>query len=100
LAELADASGVDLLYEAAVAGASDCADLRESLAGEQIVRVMGIVNGTTNFILTGWKRTASTSPMRWRKHNASVSPNVIPPPMSKDTMRRQRRRSWPPGFRE
>ena len=26
--------------------------LRESLAGERIVRVMGIVNGTTNFILT------------------------------------------------
>jgi homoserine dehydrogenase len=53
LAELADASGVDLLYEAAVAGAIPIVrSLRESLAGEQIVRVMGIVNGTTNFILT------------------------------------------------
>ena len=53
LAELADASGVDLLYEAAVAGAIPIVrTLRESLAGEQIVRVMGIVNGTTNFILT------------------------------------------------
>jgi homoserine dehydrogenase len=53
LAELADASGVDLLYEAAVAGAIPIVrTLRESLVGEQIVRVMGIVNGTTNFILT------------------------------------------------
>jgi homoserine dehydrogenase len=53
LAELADAGGVDLLYEAAVAGAIPIVRaLRESLAGEQIVRVMGIVNGTTNFILT------------------------------------------------
>jgi homoserine dehydrogenase len=52
LAELADAAGVDLLYEAAVAGAVPIVrTLRESLAGEQIVRVMGIVNGTTNFIL-------------------------------------------------
>jgi homoserine dehydrogenase len=53
LAEVAASSGVDLLYEAAVAGAIPVIrPLRESLAGEQIVRVMGIVNGTTNFILT------------------------------------------------
>ena len=53
LAEVAAAAGVDLLYEAAVAGAIPVIrPLRESLAGEQIVRVMGIVNGTTNYILT------------------------------------------------
>jgi homoserine dehydrogenase len=53
LAELAAGHSVDLLYEAAVAGAIPVIrPLRESLAGEQIVRVMGIVNGTTNFILT------------------------------------------------
>jgi homoserine dehydrogenase len=53
LAEVAAAANVDLLYEAAVAGAIPIIrPLRESLAGEQIVRVMGIVNGTTNFILT------------------------------------------------
>lgn len=53
LAEVAAGSGVDLLYEAAVAGAIPVIrPLRESLAGEQIVRVMGIVNGTTNYILT------------------------------------------------
>lgn len=50
---LAAANGVDLLFEAAVAGAIPIMrPLRESLAGEPIQRVMGIVNGTTNFILT------------------------------------------------
>jgi len=50
---LAKAQGVDLLYEAAVAGAIPLVRaLRESLTGDRIHRVMGIVNGTTNFILT------------------------------------------------
>jgi homoserine dehydrogenase len=50
---LAKDKGVDLLYEAAVAGAIPLVRaLRESLTGERIQRVMGIVNGTTNFILT------------------------------------------------
>jgi homoserine dehydrogenase len=53
LADAAAASGVDLLYEAAVAGAIPIIrPLRESLAGERIRRVVGIVNGTTNFILS------------------------------------------------
>jgi homoserine dehydrogenase len=49
----ADKSGVDLYYEAAVAGAIPILrPLRESLVGDHVQRVMGIVNGTTNFILT------------------------------------------------
>ena len=49
----ADKAGVDLYYEAAVAGAIPIIrPLRESLVGDQIQRVMGIVNGTTNYILT------------------------------------------------
>jgi homoserine dehydrogenase len=53
LRTLAKKQGVDLLYEAAVAGAIPLVRaLRESLTGERIQRVMGIVNGTTNFILT------------------------------------------------
>ncbi|MFF5444995.1 homoserine dehydrogenase [Streptomyces sp. NPDC012888] len=48
----ADQAGLDLYYEAAVAGAIPLIrPLRESLAGDKINRVMGIVNGTTNFIL-------------------------------------------------
>ncbi|NNN20569.1 MAG: homoserine dehydrogenase [Acidimicrobiales bacterium] len=53
LASAANEGGVDLLYEAAVAGAIPLVRLlRESLAGEEIIRVLGIVNGTTNYILT------------------------------------------------
>jgi homoserine dehydrogenase len=49
----ADAAGVDLLFEAAVAGGIPLIRaLRESLRGEPIRRVLGIVNGTTNYILT------------------------------------------------
>lgn len=48
----AEQHGRDLYYEAAVAGAIPLIrPLRESLAGDKINRVMGIVNGTTNFIL-------------------------------------------------
>ena len=53
LYEVADAAGADLYFEAAVAGAIPLIrPLRESLAGDRIVRIMGIVNGTTNFILS------------------------------------------------
>jgi homoserine dehydrogenase len=48
----AEKHGVDLYYEAAVAGAIPLLrPLRESLAGDRIRRVLGIVNGTTNYIL-------------------------------------------------
>ena len=50
---LADEHGVDLLFEAAVAGGIPLVrPLRESLRGEPITRVLGILNGTTNFILS------------------------------------------------
>jgi homoserine dehydrogenase len=49
----ADARGVDLYYEAAVGGAIPILrPLRESLVGDHVTRIMGIVNGTTNYILT------------------------------------------------
>ncbi|MDQ6937689.1 MAG: homoserine dehydrogenase [Actinomycetota bacterium] len=53
LHDAAAAAGVDLYYEAAVAGAIPLLrPLSESLAGDRITRVIGIVNGTTNFILS------------------------------------------------
>ncbi len=49
----ADTAGVDLYYEAAVAGAIPIIrSMRESLVGDHVKRIMGIVNGTTNYILT------------------------------------------------
>jgi len=57
----ADESGVDLLFEAAVAGGIPLVrPLRESLLGEPVTRVMGIVNGTTNFILTRMAEDGAT----------------------------------------
>jgi homoserine dehydrogenase len=48
----AQKAGRDLYYEAAVAGAIPILrPLRESLAGDKVRRVIGIVNGTTNYIL-------------------------------------------------
>lgn len=53
LYEAAQRCGVDLYFEAAVAGAIPLIrPLRESLAGDRVIKVMGIVNGTTNFMLT------------------------------------------------
>lgn len=53
LFSLADAREVDLLFEAAVAGGIPLIRvLRESLLGEPVEKVMGIVNGTTNYILS------------------------------------------------
>jgi len=52
LFEAADKANRDLYYEAAVAGAIPILrPLRESLAGDKVTKVIGIVNGTTNFIL-------------------------------------------------
>ncbi|PFG28923.1 homoserine dehydrogenase [Corynebacterium renale] len=61
LAEAADEAQVDLYFEAAVAAAIPVVGvLRRSLAGDQINRISGIVNGTTNFILDGMDSTGAS----------------------------------------
>ncbi|AMO90751.1 homoserine dehydrogenase [Corynebacterium simulans] len=61
LAEAADNAGVDLYFEAAVAAAIPVVGmLRRSLAGDQIQRISGIVNGTTNFILDAMESTGAS----------------------------------------
>ena len=51
--EATEEAGVDLLFETSVAGGIPIIrPMKESLAGDRVRRVMGIVNGTTNFILT------------------------------------------------
>ncbi len=56
----AGAAGADLYFEAAVAGAIPLLrPLRESLAGDRITRVTGIVNGTTNFILSAMESSGA-----------------------------------------
>jgi homoserine dehydrogenase len=59
--DAASDAGVDLLFEASVAGGIPLIRaLRESLAGERIRRVMGIVNGTTNFVLSRMSGSGAT----------------------------------------
>jgi homoserine dehydrogenase len=60
LFDAADAASRDIRFEATVAGGVPLiAPLKESLAGERVLRMLGIVNGTTNYVLTqmsehGW----------------------------------------------
>jgi len=61
LYEAAAQAGVDLYYEASVAGAIPLLrPLRESLVGDRVQRVLGIVNGTTNYILTKMDETGAS----------------------------------------
>ncbi len=57
LIRLAASKGVDLYYEGAVGGGIPIVKpLRESLVGNRIEEIMGIINGTTNYILTRMKQ--------------------------------------------
>jgi len=59
--ELAERVGAQVYYEASVAGAIPIIrPLRESLAGDTVTRIMGIVNGTTNFILDQMESTGAS----------------------------------------
>lgn len=61
LFEAAEQVGAQLYYEAAVAGAIPIIrPLHDSLAGDQVRRILGIVNGTTNFILDRMHTTGVT----------------------------------------
>ena len=60
LARAAEAASVDLYFEAAVAGAIPVIrPLTQSLAGDTVLRVAGIVNGTTNYILSAMDSTGA-----------------------------------------
>jgi homoserine dehydrogenase len=59
--DAADKAEVDFLFEASVGGGIPIIrPLKESLAGDRVTRIMGILNGTTNFILTRMSETGSS----------------------------------------
>jgi homoserine dehydrogenase len=61
LFDAADSRGLDLYFEASVAGGIPLIrPLKESLTGERIRRILGIVNGTTNYILTQMSEQGSS----------------------------------------
>ncbi len=80
----AEEHGKDLYYEAAVAGAIPLIrPLRESLAGDKVNRVLGIVNGTTNFILDKMDSTGPATRRPSTRPPRSGTPRPTPPPMSR-----------------
>ncbi len=95
--EVARTEGVQLRFEGAVAGVVPVIRvLQESLAGARIDRVHGIVNGTTNFILSEMAR-ARDRPSRRRSPRRSgwATRRPTPPRTSTGATRRRRWRSSP-----
>ena len=76
--------GVQLRFEAAVAGVVPVIRvLQESLAAAHVERIHGIVNGTTNFILTEMARDRRRpTPRRWPRRSASATPRPTRPTTS------------------
>ena len=95
--DAADKAGVDFLFEASVGGGIPIIrPLKESLAGDRVVRIMGILNGTTNFILTRMSETGGRSKTRWQKRKRLAMPSwtpvrtstgTTPPPRSRSCLR-------------
>src|SRR5215468_11040066 len=83
LARLAEAGGVGLKFEAAVAGGIPVIKtLREALAGNQIRRVYGILNGTCNYILTKMQEEYRTFSDILREAQRRATPRPTPPSIS------------------
>ena len=84
LYDAADRSHVDLLFEAAVGGGIPIIrPLRESLAGDGWFTCMGIVNGTTNFILTRMAEEGTDFAAALAEAQRLGSPSATRPPTSR-----------------
>ncbi|UUZ58341.1 homoserine dehydrogenase [Nocardioides sp. B-3] len=84
----------DLYYEAAVAGAIPILrPLRESLAGDKVTRVLGIVNGTTNFIPDKMDSSGAGFSEALEEARTRATPRPTRPPTSRASTRRPRPRS-------
>ena len=89
LAKAAEAKGVTLAYEAAVAGGIPVIKaLREGVAANRITRVYGILNGTCNYILTVMRETGRAFADVLKEAQASATPRPIPPSTSTGSTRR------------
>ena len=84
LFEAADAADRDLFFEASVAGGIPLIrSLKESLAGERVTRMLGIVNGTTNYILTQMSEHGWSFDQALAEAQSLGYAEADPPPMSK-----------------
>ncbi|BBY96544.1 hypothetical protein MFAL_00110 [Mycolicibacterium fallax] len=97
LATAAEKARVDLYFEAAVAGAIPVIrPLTQSLAGDRVLRVAGIVNGTTNYILSAMSETGASYDDALAEAGALATPRPTRPPTSRAMTPRPRPRSWRP----
>lgn len=95
--EAAEAAGKELAFEASVGGGIPIIDpLKHSLIANEITSVMGIVNGTTNYMLT--RMADNGCPMRTpcTRRSRKASPRPIPRRTWAVSTRRRRSPSWLP----
>jgi homoserine dehydrogenase len=84
---IAEENQVDFYFEASVAGGIPIVyPLKQSLAGNRILEVIGILNGTTNYILSKMSRRAVTTGKLCRKPSSWAMPKQIPVRMWKAWM--------------
>lgn len=96
LYDAASANGVDLYYEASVGGAIPILrPLRDSIVGDHVTRIMGIVNGTTNYILTKMDEDGSAFVDVLKKHKHLGMPKQIQLLISKAMMLLRKLQFWP-----
>ncbi len=70
--------------------------LTQSLAGDSVIRVAGIVNGTTNYILSEMDSTGADYAARWPMRALWATRRPIRPPTWRVTTPPPRPRSWRP----
>ena len=96
LAQAAERAHVDLYFEASVAGAIPVIrPLTQSLAGDTVLRVAGIVNGTTNYILSEMASTGADYASALADASALGYAEADPTADVEDTTPRRKRRFWP-----
>ena len=92
----AERNGVQLRFEASVCAAIPVVKvLRESMIVTNVHGIDGIVNGTTNFILTRMVQGGAPTPRPWRRHRSWATPRPTRPRTSPAATPPPRSRSWP-----
>lgn len=87
LLEIAKANKINFLFEASVGGGIPIIrPLNQSLTADEIVEISGILNGTTNYILTKMSKEGLPLIQFLKRHRNSDMQNVTRKQMSKDMM--------------
>ena len=94
---LAREKNLEVGFEASVGGGIPIIQpLKHSLISNEITSVMGIVNGTTNYMLTRMVDDGLSYTTRWPRRRRRASPRPTPPPTWTVSTPPRRLPSWPP----